>query len=172
MLATMPPDLPVSVTEVVPVSPLTGRSAIVFRAEHQQLRQLNMPMKLVTLCRQQILRPPLCLVRTDADNLGRLIRSQPLRRHDAPITDVGAEMDDDEPTDSGKAMVKALEKHEEDSSDEEARCVASGQEDAERAAAGADVVETVEKFQLDEDFDYDHCTLSQPEYPYNQRPRP
>ncbi|CAE7571209.1 unnamed protein product [Symbiodinium natans] len=53
-----------------------------------------------------------------------------------------------------------------------AEVLAMAKEDAERAAASADVVDRVEKFVLDDDFDYDNCPLSAPEYPYDQRPRP
>eukprot|EP00931_Biecheleriopsis_adriatica_P062618 TRINITY_DN37780_c0_g2_i1.p1 TRINITY_DN37780_c0_g2~~TRINITY_DN37780_c0_g2_i1.p1 ORF type:complete len:189 (+),score=49.35 TRINITY_DN37780_c0_g2_i1:25-567(+) len=101
-------------------------------------------------------------IRTDADNLGPLIRSTPVRRADAPIMELPAE------NDAGRCVER--EQESDDEEDEEVKALAK--EDAERAAALADSVEPVEKFQLDEEFDYDNCTLSQPEWPYNLRPRP
>ncbi|CAK9050626.1 unnamed protein product [Durusdinium trenchii] len=61
---------------------------------------------------------------------------------------------------------------EQDPDGEDPEVLAIAKEDAERAAAMADAVDKVEKFQLDEDFDYDNCPLSPPEWPYDQRPRP
>merc|ERR1711924_220753 len=99
------------------------------------------------------------VIYTDADNVGKQIRSTKLRRHDAEIKELPAEAEDEieaaekstalPATSSAKAAARKKELHVE-SDDEFDR--AQNEEDAAKSFAAADSVEPCESFSLDPDF--------------------
>merc|ERR1712048_124375 len=118
-------------------------------------------------------------VRTDADNVGSYIRKAPIRSHDVVARDLeaevrrGSEMDLPGRASAGVKQEVALEVGDPISicgaGDAQGLAEAMNTRDKQTCDNSCNVVE---QFELDPHFDYDNCSLSQPEWPYNLRPRP